>query len=85
MCSSGYTHQEISNIFSVSDQSGISKFLKRRADQAKTNFEAETPEKTYVKGDLKILRCLKQNRQLTLADITDNINERLPSPISSDF
>ena len=29
MCTSGYTQQEISNILSVSDQSGISKFLKR--------------------------------------------------------
>ena len=38
---------------------------------------------TDVLGDREIPRCVKRNRRQTLVDITREINERLPSLISS--
>ena len=85
MCTSGYSQQEISNILCVSDQSGISKFLKsyKTRGTSENKQRSVNPRKTDVRGDRKILRCVKLNWQRTLAEITSEINERLPSPITS--
>ena len=82
---SGYSQQNIQNILCVSDQSGMSKFLKcyKSRGTSENKQRSVNPRKTYVRGDRKILRCVKLNWQRTLAEITGGINERLPSTITS--
>lgn len=60
----------------MSDQSGISKFHKRYKVRGSSENKHRNgrPRKTDVQGDRKILRCVKLNRQQTLADITGEIN-----------
>ena len=58
MCTSGYSQQNISNSLCVSDQSGMSKFVKcyKTRGTSENKHRSVNPRKTDVRGDRKILR-----------------------------
>lgn len=80
----GFSQRKIAEILGIS-QSGVSKFLKRLNQRGGTEnlHRSGWKRKTDIRGDRKLLRSVKADRRQTLAEITNNINNVLPNPISS--
>lgn len=82
----GFSQYKIADIIGVS-QSCISKFLRKfnRSGNIENLPRSGRPRKTDERGGggRKILRCVKTDRRQTLAEITNEANNALPSSVSS--
>lgn len=80
----GFSQYKIADIIGVS-QSCISKFLRKfnRRRNIENLPRSGRPRKTDEKGDRKNLRCVKTDTRQTLAEITNEANNALPSSVSS--
>jgi len=70
----GVNQRRIAEILGVS-QSGVSKFLKRfnQREICENERQSGRPRKTDDRGDRKILRCVKTDRQHSLMEITNKV------------
>ena len=80
----GFSQYKIAEIMGVS-QSCISRFLRKfnQSGSIENLPRSGRPRKTDERGDRKILRCVKTDRRQTLAEITNDANNVLPSSVSS--
>jgi len=70
----GVNQRRIAEILGVS-QSGLSKCLKRfnQRESCENERRSGRPRKTDDRGDRKILRCVKTDRQHSLMEITNKV------------